>query len=114
MAATIRLSQQHSCSLDHLVGAGEQSGRHLEAKRPRSLEVDHQLILGRSLHRQVGRLLALENAVYVAGRSPVLVDRMSTIRDQAAAGDEEPWAVHRWQSVLGRQRDDEIAMALHR
>jgi len=24
MAAAIRLSQQHSCSLDHLVGAGKQ------------------------------------------------------------------------------------------
>jgi hypothetical protein len=35
MAAAIRLSQQHSCSLDHLVGAGEQRGRHLEAERLR-------------------------------------------------------------------------------
>jgi hypothetical protein len=26
MAAAIRLSQQHSCSLDRLVGAGEQAG----------------------------------------------------------------------------------------
>jgi len=33
MAAAIRLSQQHSCSLDHLVGAGEQRWRDDEAKR---------------------------------------------------------------------------------
>jgi hypothetical protein len=29
------------------------------------LQVDHQLVLGRCLHRQISRLLALENAVDV-------------------------------------------------
>jgi hypothetical protein len=28
------LSQQHSCSFDHLVGAGEQRRGHFNAKRP--------------------------------------------------------------------------------
>ena len=38
------------------------------------LRLIDQLVLGRRLHRQVGRLLALEDAIDVAGRAPVLVD----------------------------------------
>jgi hypothetical protein len=38
-----------------------------ESERLRRLEVDDQLELGRLLHRQVGWLLAFEDAVYVAG-----------------------------------------------
>ena len=60
---------------DHLVGAGEHAGGIVEAERLGGLEVDHQLVLGRRLHRQVGRLLALEDAIDVAGRAAVLVDR---------------------------------------
>ena len=46
------------------------------------------LVLGRRLHRQVGRLLALEDAIDIAGRAPVLVDEIGPIGDQAAAVDE--------------------------
>ena len=63
-------------------------GGTVEAERLGGLEVDHQLVLGRRLHRQVGRLLALEDAVDVAGRAPVLVDQIRPIGDQAAGGDE--------------------------
>ena len=53
------------------------------------LRLIDQLVLGRRLHRQVGGLLALEDAVDVAGRAPVLVDPIRPVGDQAAAGDEE-------------------------
>src|SRR5262249_28935801 len=41
--------QQTASSFDHLIGAGEQCRRHLEAKRLRGFHVDHQLVLGRRL-----------------------------------------------------------------
>src|SRR5262249_408095 len=41
-------------------------GRDLEANRLCGLEVDHQIVLGRRLYRQIGRLLALEDPVDIA------------------------------------------------
>src|SRR5215831_13195839 len=61
-----RTSLRLAHSFDHLVGAGEQRRRHGQAKRLGGLEIDDDLILGRCLHRQVARLLALEDAVDVA------------------------------------------------
>ena len=55
MAAAIRLSQQHSCSLDHLVGDGRQTGRDLEAERFRGFEIDHELEFCGLHHRQIAR-----------------------------------------------------------
>ena len=49
-------------------------GGTVEAQCLRGLEVDHEFVLGRCLHRQVGWLLALEDAIDVAGGAPILVE----------------------------------------
>src|SRR5262249_51786090 len=102
-----RTSLRLAHSLYHLVRAGAQRRRHLKAERLGCLEVDHQLVLGRRLHRKVGRLLALEDAVDVAGGAPASVEVISPIGDQAAAGDVEAVVVDRGQLVPGGQRDDQ-------
>jgi hypothetical protein len=76
-------SQQGNPLFDHLVGAGEHRCRHFEAEGFRGLEVDYQLVLGRRLHRQVGRLLALEDAIDIAGRALVLVDLIRPVGGEA-------------------------------
>src|SRR5262245_48846623 len=54
-------------SFDHLVGAGEQLRRKLEAERIGSLEVHHHLELGRLLHGKIGRMSTLEDLIHVSG-----------------------------------------------
>ena len=56
-----------------LSGAIEQRWLHCDAERLGGLEVDHQLILGR-----IGRLLAFEDAIDVAGRAPVQIGDIDT------------------------------------
>src|SRR5215471_15390566 len=48
---------------DDLVGTGEHCRRYCEAQCFSCFKIDHQIVLGRRLHRHVGRFLALENAV---------------------------------------------------
>jgi hypothetical protein len=66
----VRVATRHrwrprSCSR---VGAGELRQRKGEAERLGGLVVDDKLELGRRLHRQVGRFIAFENAIEIAGR----------------------------------------------
>ena len=60
--------QRTKCGLfDHLVRGDPQTLWHVEAKRLRGLEVDHEIKLGRQLYGQIGRLFAPQNAVHIEG-----------------------------------------------
>jgi enolase len=96
--------------LDHLVRPRQQRLRHLDAKRLRCLLIDDQLELCRCLYRQVGRLLALQDAINVAGGAPVLVQDVRAVRDQSAICDEEARGVNRGHPVPGGQCNDQSAM----
>jgi hypothetical protein len=43
--------------LDDLVGTRKNRRRHLDAEGLGSLQIDHQFVFGRRLHRKVGRFL---------------------------------------------------------
>ena len=47
-----------------------------EAERLRGLQIDEQLILGRRLHRHIGGLFTLEDAIDVAGRAAELIEEI--------------------------------------
>jgi hypothetical protein len=55
-------------------------------KRLRSLEVDDQIVLGRRLHWQIARFLALEGSIDVAGRAAGLVIHIISLGDEALVG----------------------------
>src|SRR6476469_1329749 len=81
--------------------------------RPSSLAVFRLMTVsyfGRRLHRQVGRLLALEDAIDVACRTAVLISCVRPIGDQTAGNDEETFPVDRRQLAPSRKRDDQIAV----
>ena len=104
-------SAANSSLFDHLVGGGEQRLRDGYAKLLRGFEIDDQFKFGRDLHWKVPRPFALEDAIDIAGHLRKLVELIGPIGDQTAGGGVHASRVNRWQLVLGRKPDDEIATA---
>src|SRR5436190_3698389 len=102
--------QQYSLLFDHLVGASEESWRHVEAECPGGLHVDHQLVLRWRLHRQLAGLLTLEDAIDVAGGAAILIGIVGAITHQAARACEVAERIYGRHVVPSRERRDHLRM----
>src|SRR5262245_15613222 len=113
MAATIRLSQQHSCSLDDLLGAGKEYFWDHQAESLRRLEVDHQLEFRRCLHRKIRRPGAAGNSTHVLRCAPELVYGIHAVRHEAPRLGKVSIRVNCWSAKLCGERDDKVTMHAH-
>jgi len=75
---------------DHLVGSGDERGRHGETKRLRSLEIDDQLQLGREFHRQITRFGSFQDFVHIGGGAMKVLSEIDAIADETARIDMIP------------------------
>src|SRR5262245_6611150 len=88
----------HSSSLDHLVGAGEQRWRNIEAEGSCCLEVDDELELGGLNHRQIGRFDALENLTGHNADLTKHIENIGSIAHEPARFDHLTRKIIRWHS----------------
>src|SRR4051812_24474689 len=93
-------------SFNHLIRPSEQREREGEAKRLGGVHVDHQFDPRRLLHRQVGRLLALEDATGVDTEYPIDLGEAGVIAHQAASLGKLALAVDRGNAMTQGQSGD--------
>src|SRR5262245_47183379 len=87
----------------NLGGAGEDRMRYRDADPVSGIKIDHKRVLGRRLYRQIGWLLALEDAIDIASGASVVIEPVRSVRDQAASGYESTIRVHCRKLIPGRQ-----------
>ncbi len=73
--------------LDHLVGAGEDCWRQLDAQRLGDAEVDPEIELGGTFERQVAWLCAFQNAIKLRDQVTGSVGKIRPVRHEAAIGE---------------------------
>ena len=93
-------------SLRRIFGRDEHAGRKFEAKHRGGFCVDHDLESGWSLHRQIGRLFASQDAIDIAGCATVLIGGFRTVGDEPANPGEIRIWIDRGQSMLLRELQD--------
>src|SRR5712692_8256727 len=98
-------------SFNHLVGAGEHGRRHVDAEHPGCLQVDDELELARLQHRQVGRVLALEDAAGIDSSLAIRVRKGRSVAHQPAGFGILAHVIDRRYSMVRRQRDELYATA---
>src|SRR5262245_66035288 len=76
--------QQTASLFDHLVGEREELVRHVQAERPRGLEVDDQLELGRQYDRKVSWLVPPENTTGIDAGLMIGICAARSVTHQAA------------------------------
>src|SRR5262249_54503225 len=98
MAAAIRLSQQHSCSFDHHVGAREQRRWNFEAKCLGDGQIEDEFKFGRLLDRKDARLGPAQNLVDIVGTAAKQVRVVYSISYKTARLEKIATGVDRRQS----------------
>src|ERR1700737_152196 len=72
-----------AASFNHLVGAGEDCWRQLDAQRSGDAEVDPKIELGGTFERQVARLCAFQNAIKLRDQVTKSVGKIRPERHKA-------------------------------
>src|ERR1700730_910102 len=92
-----------------LISPREQRGGHIEPEDLRGLQVDHQLVLGRLLNRQVPGVGATKDAIHVCSHATPLVDLVDPVGDETAILCMEPKWIDRRELMSRGQLDNQFA-----
>jgi starch phosphorylase len=96
-------------SLDYLVSGRQQRFRDGEAERFGGIEIERQLEFSRRRHRQIGRLLALEDATGIGTDLAIYFGTIGSVTHQSAFLDYKAVLEARSHPMTRRQRDDLLA-----
>src|SRR5262245_35384237 len=100
--SSIRVSSAHGNSIDHLVGDCEYARWDGEMERARSLAVDNELKSRRLQHRNILRMLALQDSSGHCADFSICIEQTGSVAHQAACCRILPDVVNRGHCILSR------------